>query len=382
LKWWTKDEDDFCAEIVAENAHFLLAPKASAMSRVYLDWNASAPLRAEACDAMVAAWELTGNPSSVHAEGRKLRGIVERARGQVAELVGCKPSEVVFTSGATEAASVLRHLPKGCGVVVDETAHDCLWAHGTKPEDTNVLAMGYANSETGVLTPPPEKGETGWMSGETPCKQLLLDVVQAVGRVPFSFHWSGADFAILSAHKIGGPKGVGALIVREGLDFEALLLGGGQELGRRSGTENAAGIAGFGAAAEAALADLNAGTWDRVAKLRNILEKTLAATEKEIIFVGYEFERLPNTTCFVTPGWKGETQVMQMDLAGYAVSAGSACSSGKVKVPRVLSAMGLDAETAECALRVSLGPTTTEADVMGFVNAWSAERKKRRQRAA
>ena len=170
--------------------------------------------------------------------------------------------------------------------------------------------------------------------------------------------------------------------MREGLDFEALLLGGGQELGRRSGTENAAGIAGFGAAAEAALADLNAGTWDRVAKLRNILEKTLAATEKEIIFVGYEFERLPNTTCFVTPGWKGETQVMQMDLAGYAVSAGSACSSGKVKVPRVLSAMGLDAETAECALRVSLGPTTTEADVMGFVNAWSAERKKRRQRAA
>ena len=362
--------------------HFPLSVWGAVVERVYLDWNASAPLRPEALAAMAGAWELTGNPSSVHAEGRKLRGIIERARGQVAGLVGCKPSEVVFTSGATEAATLLRHVPEGCGVIVDETAHDCLWAHKTAPEEKNVLAIGYANSETGVLSPVPQKGETGWSHNGVSCNWLLLDVVQAVGRVPFSFHWSGADFAILSAHKLGGPKGVGALIVREGLDFEAILLGGGQELGRRSGTENAAGIAGFGAAAEAALTELNAGAWDRVAKLRNILEKALAVAEKEIIFVGNEFERLPNTTCFVTAGWKGETQVMQMDLAGFAVSAGSACSSGKVKVPRVLNAMGLDADLAECALRVSLGPTTTEAAVMGFVEAWTAERKKRRQRAA
>ena len=352
------------------------------MSRVYLDWNASAPLRPEARAAMVEALDLVGNPSSVHAEGRKLRGMIERARGQVAELVGCKPSEVVFTSGATEAASVLRHMVPGCGVVVDATAHDCLWAHQTGPGETSTtLAMGLANSETGVLTTP-EKGEDGWTYGAVACDWLLLDVVQAVGRVPFSFHWSGADFAILSAHKLGGPKGVGALIVREGFDFEALLLGGGQELGRRSGTENAAGIAGFGAAAAAALAELNAGVWAEVEKIRTILENALASREKEIIFVGNKCERLPNTSCFVTPGWKGETQVMQMDLAGFAVSSGSACSSGKVKVPRVLNAMGLDAGEAECALRVSLGPTTTEAEVMRFAEAWGTQREKARRRAA
>ncbi len=355
------------------------------MERAYLDWNASAPLRDEARAAMLAALDITGNPSSVHGEGRKARGIVERARAQVAELVGCKPSEVVFTSGATEAASVLRHLPRGAGVFVEETAHDCLWSHGDFCEDgpgAATLAMGLANSETGVITPPPEKQDGAWAFGEKRAGWLMLDVVQAVGRIPFSFAWSGADFAILSAHKLGGPKGVGALIVREGFDFEALLLGGGQELGRRSGTENVAGIAGFGAAASAALADLNAGLWDEVEKLRNILEKALADRVNKIIFVGIESPRLPNTSCFAVPGWKGETQVMAMDLAGFAVSAGSACSSGKVKTPRVLSAMGLDAEASESALRVSLGPTTTEAEVLAFVDAWAAQEKKFRQRAA
>ena len=194
------------------------------MERVYLDWNASAPLRDEARAAMLSALDAAGNPSSVHAEGRKARGIVERARAQVAELVGCKPSEVVFTSGATEAASVLRHLPAGSGVFVEETAHDCLWAHADF-DDTGTgsatLAMGLANSETGVITEPPEKQDNAWPFGERRCHWLLLDVVQAVGRMPFSFHWSGADFAVLSAHKLGGPRGVGALIVREGFDFEA-----------------------------------------------------------------------------------------------------------------------------------------------------------------
>ena len=257
------------------------------MSRVYLDWNASAPLRPEARAAMVAALDITGNPSSVHGEGRKARGLIERARGQVAELVGCKPSEVVFTSGATEAASILRHLPGGSGVFVEDTAHDCLWAHANFQNDGlgHTLAMGLANSETGVITPPPEKGGDGYPFGAVQCDWLLLDVVQAVGRIPFSFHWSGADFAILSAHKIGGPKGVGALIVREGFDFDPVLLGGGQELGRRSGTENVAGIAGFGAAASASLTDLNAGRWDEVAKLRNILEKALAERVNKITFV-------------------------------------------------------------------------------------------------
>lgn len=358
-------------------------------ARAYLDWNASAPLRPEARDAMTDAMDCFGNPSSVHAEGRKVRGIVERARGDVASLVGCKPSEVVFTSGATEAASVLRHVPLGYAICVDSTAHDCLWAHfdltgvdESREGPGHTLAMGLANSETGVVTEPPEKIDGQYSYGTVRCDMLLLDVVQAVGRIPFSFAWSGADLAIVSAHKLGGPKGVGALIIREGLDIDALLLGGGQELGRRSGTENVVGIAGFGAAAAAAERDLNDGVWEPVEKLRNILEKALADTAKETIFVGKDARRLPNTSCFVTPGWKGQTQVMQMDLAAFAVSSGSACSSGKVKTPRVLSAMGLDEVEADSALRVSIGPTTREEDVMRFAETWARHEQKFRQRAA
>lgn len=354
-------------------------------TRAYLDWNASAPLRREARDAVIAALEVAGNPSSVHAEGRAARGIVERAREQVAALAGCKPGEVVFTSGATEAASVLASVQPHGAVMVDETAHDALWAHfdlSHVETGNNVLAMGLANSETGVITLPPENPGGGWRYGARTAGSLFLDVTQAVGRIPWSFHWSGAHLACLSAHKLGGPKGVGALLVRDGLDIEALLKGGGQELGRRSGTENLAGIAGFGAACAAAMRDLEAGIWAEVEKLRNILESRLASGTKETIFVGYDLPRIPNTSCFATPGWKGETQVMQMDLAGFAVSSGSACSSGKVRVPRVLRAMGLDDRTAEGALRVSLGPTTTEDEVLRFCEAWLKHEKKFRGRAA
>ncbi|MDJ1017429.1 MAG: cysteine desulfurase family protein [Paracoccaceae bacterium] len=355
------------------------------MDRVYLDWNATAPLRPEAREAMIAALDVVGNPSSVHAEGRAARGLVERARSDVAELLGCKPKEVVFTSGATEAASMLRHRPAGAAVCVDATAHDCVWAHhdltGFPGGSGHTLAMGLGNSETGVITEPVAV-DGKWRYGAGLCDWLFLDVVQAVGRIPFSFHWSGADFAIVSAHKLGGPKGAGALIVRDGIDIDALQLGGGQELGRRSGTENVAAIAGFGAAAQAALRDLNQGVWSDVEKLRNILENGLASETNGTIFVGKDKTRLPNTSCFVTPGWKGETQVMQMDLAGFAVSSGSACSSGKVKTPRVLTAMGLDEQAAEGALRVSLGPTTTEQDILGFVEAWTRQERKFRARAA
>lgn len=358
-------------------------------ARVYLDWNATAPLRPEAREAMLAALDVTGNPSSVHAEGRAARGIVERARGQVAELVGCKPSEVVFTSGATEAARVLGRLPEGHDVLVDPTAHDAVWAHvkmtdwPERPRGPgHTLAMGLANSETGVITEPPAKLEGQYPFGGARADWLFLDATQAVGRIPWSFHWSGADLACLSAHKLGGPKGVGALIVREGLDIGALQEGGGQELGRRSGTENVAGVAGFGAAAAAAARDLAAGEWERVAELRNILEITLASGARETIFVGKDSPRLPNTSLLVTPGWKGETQVMQMDLAGFAVSSGSACSSGKVRQSRVLKAMGLGDREAESALRVSLGPATTKKEVLGFAEAWLAQEKKFRQRAA
>jgi cysteine desulfurase len=238
-----------------------------------------------------------------------------------------------------------------------------------------VYAIGIANSETGVLQPVPERGAAG-------AERILLDVTQGVGRVPFSFAWSGADLAVLSGHKLGGPRGVGALIVRDGVEIPPLALGGGQEMGRRSGTENVVGLAGFGAAIAAAMRDLEAGVWDEVEKLRNILETTLASAGGETIFVGKGLERLPNTSCFAVPGWKGETQVMQMDLRGFAVSAGSACSSGKVRESRVLRAMGYDETVARSAIRVSLGPETTDDGIARFAGAWIEAHERHRARAA
>lgn len=353
--------------------------------RVYLDWNATAPLRPVARAAMAAAFDVVGNPSSVHAEGRAARAIVERAREDVAALVGCRPREVIFTSGATEAARVLAGLPEGGNVHVQDTAHDCLMAHRSSDgaaASGHTLAMGLANGETGVITQPPAKGADGYADGARRADRLLLDVVQAVGRIPFAFGWSGADMAIVSAHKIGGPKGVGALILREDLEIGTLQPGGGQEMGRRSGTENVAGIAGFGAAARAALADQEAGVWEQVSALRDRLEAQVLEAAPETVIVGRGGARLPNTTCLVTPGWKGETQVMQMDLQGFAVSAGSACSSGKVRTSRVLKAMGFDDVAASSAIRVSLGPLTTEEETEGFAAAWLAARARFAARAA
>ncbi len=358
------------------------------MTRTYLDYNATAPLRAEARAAMTQAMDVVGNPSSVHAEGRAAKSVVEKARAQVAAAVGCKPQEVVFTSGATEAARVLeRAVDSPQDVFVEDTAHDALWAHAKMDAwqtqgGGHTLAMGLANSETGVITQPPAQKDGRWPFGQAWADWLCLDITQAIGRMPFSFDWSGADFAILSAHKLGGPKGVGALIVRQGVDISSLSIGGGQEMGRRSGTENVIGIAGFGAAADAAQRDLADGKWAEIEQFRNILENTLAAETNTTIFVGKDAPRLPNTACFIAPGWKGETQVMQMDLAGFAISAGSACSSGKVKESRVLRAMGYDAEHARSAVRVSLGLATTKDDVLRFSEAWLAAHRKFRARAA
>lgn len=337
--------------------------------RSYLDWNASAPLRPEARAAVAAALEVAGNPSSVHAEGRAARALVERARAQVAALVGCAPDQVTFTAGATEAAQVLGRLPGS--VEVDPTAHDCLWAQRRDGPGPRVRAQGLANNETGALQAPDRAG----------ADLLLVDVAQLVGRAPFDFAAAGADFAILSAHKLGGPKGVGALIARDPA-VPALALGGGQEGGRRAGTENLPGIAGFGAAAAAALRDLDAGAWDRVAELRNILEGALSEAAPDAIFFARDVARLPNTSLFAVPDWPAETQVIEMDLAGFAVSSGAACSSGKVGPSRVLRALGTPDDLAGCALRVSLGPTTAEAEVRAFAAAWAARRARRRARAA
>ena len=342
------------------------------MKRTYLDHNATTPLRAEAREAMIAAMDVVGNPSSVHAEGRAAKGIIETARVQIAEAVGASGADVVFTSGATEAASLAL---AGRGLKAAPIEHDAVhaWVDPCLPvvdgavqlDDPAGSTLQLANSETGIVQALPQG-------------LAVSDITQGFGKVPFAFSWSGVGMVFLSAHKFGGPKGVGALIFPQGTDIAAQMKGGGQEMGRRSGTENVVAIAGMGAAAGAAQADLASGKWDRVAKLRNILETAIEAAEKGTIFVGKGQDRLPNTSCFATPGWKGETQVMAMDLAGFAVSAGSACSSGKVKVSRVLQALGLDEQAASGALRVSLGIETTEDEVMRFAQAWTEKRARRR----
>jgi cysteine desulfurase len=345
-------------------------------ARAYLDWNATAPLRPEARAAMLSAMDALGNPSSVHAEGRAARAIVERARAQVAAATGCLAGEVVFTSGATEAAALAL---AGRGLIGAAVEHESVlaWIEPALPVDGEgrvrvespaASVLQAANSETGVVQ-------------ELPGGLACVDAAQAVGRIPFAFDWMGAGSAIVASHKLGGPKGVGALLLAPGAETAPLFRGGGQETGRRPGTENVIGIAGFGAAAEAAAAELAAGAWERVAELRNILEAALVSGDSTTIFVGKGARRLPNTSCFAAPGWKGETQVMQMDLAGFAVSAGSACSSGKVRTSRVLAAMGLDA-AAGCAIRVSIGPTTGEDEVLAFAEAWERQRRRFRARAA
>ncbi len=347
------------------------------MARVYLDYNATAPLRPEARAAMVEAMDVMGNPSSVHAEGRAAKGLMERARAQVASALGAEAADIVFVSGATEAAALaLRgRALHGAGV-----EHDAVrsWITEDLPVDAEgrvgiadpaTATLQYANSETGVIQ-------------DLPAGLAVSDWSQAFGKIPVAFDWSEIGMVLVSAHKIGGPKGIGALVMRRGLDVAAQIKGGGQEMGWRSGTENLIGIAGFGAAAAAATQDLETGAWSQVDKLRNILEKTLEDRTNETIVVGKGAERLPNTSCIVTPGWKGESQVMQMDLAGFAISAGSACSSGKVKSSAVLRAMGLDERAAASAIRVSLGPTTTEAEVLAFAEAWGAAHDRFRKRAA
>jgi len=347
------------------------------MSRAYLDWNATAPLRAEARATMIAAMDAVGNPSSVHAEGRAAKMIVETARAQVAAAVGAMDADIVFTSGATEAAALALAGRDLSGAAVE---HDCVgvWTRGdllvdaegrvTTPDPAS-SAIQTANSETGVIQSLPDG-------------LAFTDAVQAVGKVPFAFSWSGAQMAAISGHKFGGPKGVGALILRQGLDLPAQMRGGGQEMGRRAGTENVIAIAGMGAAIAAAQADLDTGAMDRVSELRNILEGVLRAACPDLILMGEGAPRLPNTMCIAVPGWRGETQVMQMDLAGYAISAGSACSSGKVKASKVIGAMGHDDQTASSTIRVSLGAATTEAEIMGFAAAWSRQYEKFRARAA
>jgi len=362
--------------------------------RIYLDWNATAPLRSEARAAALAALGVIGNPSSVHGEGRAARRLIEQAREQVAALVGAEPRNVVFTSGGTEA-NMLALVPMGARdrLLTSAVEHPSVLAGGRFPagnverlpvtedgqidlaaleqrlaalRDGALVSIMAANNETGVIQPVTQAARLVHSAGGL----LHVDAVQAAGRIGWDISAMGADLVTLSAHKIGGPKGVGALIGRTGLDtFRPLITGGGQERGARAGTENVAGIAGFGAAAAAARASLAAEA-ARMEALRERLETGLEAASPEVVVFGIEAERLPNTTLFAVPGMKAETAVIAFDLEGVAVSAGAACSSGKVQPSHVLAAMGVPPQLARAAVRVSLGPTTTESDVDGFIAAW------------
>jgi cysteine desulfurase len=365
--------------------------------RTYLDWNATAPLRPQARAAMVAALDAIGNPSSVHAEGRHARRLVEDAREQVAALVGAQPGEVVFTSGATEAnvwvhsrawrrifcagiehPSVLAPteaghtqriaLPVGRDGVVDRDAlASILAARGEAtgtPPGASLLSLQWGNNETGVIQPIAEAVEIAVRHGDV----VVSDAVQAAGRVPLDFARSGLAYMTVSAHKLGGPKGIGALIVRSGTPMSPLLTGGGQERRLRAGTENVAAIAGFGAAADAAAREI--GSYARIESLRDGLEAEVRAIEPKALIVGGGAPRLPNTSCIALPSRSAETAVVAFDLAGVAVSAGAACSSGKVAASHVLAAMGLSEPITRSAIRVSLGPTTTQEDIAAFMAAF------------
>ncbi|WBL82189.1 cysteine desulfurase [Bradyrhizobium xenonodulans] len=366
--------------------------------RVYLDWNATTPLRPEARAAMLAAYELIGNPSSVHAEGREARRLVEDARATLAAAVGALPRNVVFTSAGTEANALALSPglkgPSGGPVqrlLVSAVEHASVLAGGRFPADmigrvrvtrSGVIDLDHlkallsdgrpalvsvmvANNETGALQPVAEAAGIVHEAGGL----LHVDAIQAFGKIAFNINAVGADLATFSGHKIGGPKGIGALVVAEGIaGLEPVLRGGGQELNRRAGTENVAGIAGFGAAVRVALQALPEDA-ERMATLRDRLENGIRAIAGATVFAD-DVRRLPNTTLFTAPGLKAETAVIGFDLEGVAVSSGSACSSGKVQPSHVLSAMGYDAAVAQGAVRLSLGWSTEPDDINRALEAW------------
>jgi cysteine desulfurase len=373
--------------------------------RLYLDWNATAPLRPQARAAVLEALDLCGNPSSIHAEGRAAHRLIEQAREEVAALVGAEPRNVVFTSGGTEANVLALSPGTGSGrkdaarprLLLSAIEHPSVLAGGRfeigaverlpvthegridlgalEARLAALTAAGLrrplvsvmlANNETGIVQPVAQAARiVHELEGI-----LHVDAVQAAGRIPCDIREIGADLLTISGHKIGGPMGAGALVRRDAaLGLAPLLTGGGQERSARAGTQNVAAIAGFGAAAAAARRGLAADAL----KMRSLLERLesgLRAATPDVVIFGTDVDRLPNTTLFAAPGMKAETAVIALDLKGVAVSSGAACSSGKVQPSHVLAAMGVAPELARGAVRVSLGATTTEYEIDRFLEAW------------
>jgi len=369
-------------------------------ARSYLDWNATAPLLPEVRAAMTSALDLIGNPSSVHADGRAARKAVETGREQVAALVGARPDDVIFTSGGTEANNVV--LAAGWSRIhVADIEHDSVLgparASGSAlsevpiardgtvdlegfaaplpaaAADGGLVSLQLANNETGIIQPVAAVANYARGLGLA----VHTDAVQAAGRIAVDMAALEVDYLTLSAHKLGGPKGVGAVVIRGGARVRPLLNGGGQERRRRAGTENVPGIVGFGVAAAAAKTHLSTvraidgrPAARDVGALRDRLEMAVAGITPDVVVVGQGSRRLPNTTCLALPGASAETLVIALDLAGVSVSAGAACSSGKVGASHVLAAMGVGADLARSAIRISMGVGTTDQHIDHFLNAW------------
>jgi cysteine desulfurase len=387
-----------------------------ASKRTYLDWNATAPLSEAARVSMLDALSLPGNASSVHAEGRAARSAVEKARRQLAALVGAEPAHVTFTSGATEAAnhvltpdyrmgrapvaishlyvSAIEHpavreggrfaadqvteIPVTPAGIVDLAALETLLDAHDQASGLPMVAVMLVNNETGIIQPVAEASALVRKYRGL----MIVDAVQAAGRMPLDINALDADFLIVSSHKIGGPKGVGALISRgEVLMPRPLIRGGGQEKGHRSGTENFHAIIGFGAAANVMSEDLEARN-GRIGVLRDSLEIGMRQAAPDIVIYGESGRRVANTSFFTLPGLKGETGQIAFDLEGVSLSAGSACSSGKVGQSHVLTAMGQDADVG--GLRMSLGPETSETDIDKAITAFRkiVQRRKVPEQAA
>ncbi len=376
-----------------------------ANKRIYLDYNASAPLRPEARAAMADALETFGNPSSIHAEGRAARGVVEEAREAVAALAGARARDVVFTSGATEGAALAQAPPAANGMsarlLIGGGEHPAVrLGQGYAPaavetvaltgegvldlealdralagEGSVRLALQAANNETGAIQPVAAAAERVHAAGGL----VVCDAVQGAGRIDCRLETLGADALLFSAHKIGGPKGVGAVVTRPGLALSPVLRGGGQERGLRAGTENVVGIAGFGAAARACLAMRDA-EGERTQAMRDALERGVMRLAPDAVIFSVNAPRLPNTSCFAVPGTDAALLLITLDLAGAAVSSGAACSSGKVASSAVLSAMGVAPDLAKGALRVSFGWRSEPGDVDAFLSAFEAALRRRRGR--
>ncbi len=402
-----------------------------AKARAYLDWNATAPLHPAAREAVLRALDTIGNPSSIHAEGRAARAIIEEARAGVAALVGGEAENVVFTSGATEAANALLgadqasfspiflcgddHPPRGA-VIYSETEHPCVIAAAMRSMDLAgaalpikpqpdgrvtpsalaemlerarplqpngarpLVAIQLANNETGVLQDIPALAEIARANGAI----VIVDAVQAPARLEIDVKKLGADALFLSAHKFGGPKGVGAIIFAHATTrlARAFIAGGGQERGQRGGTENVPGIAGMGAAAIEARNLLSSA--NHLRQLRDSFEKNLKKCAKDAHIIGRKAPRLSNTSLFAIPGITAEKALIAFDLAGVAVSSGSACSSGKVKASHVLDAMGEPDWVKAGAIRLSIGPTTSEAGIdqaLGVIE-WLVSRREGKNSAS